>query len=343
MADMDGTGRADIVGIGNDGVFVATNTGGSFSPCVPPAAVDGPQCWRSIARDTYDKNWTDEVQGVACDQSHWFFSTNSRQLKLGSTPQGIYVFKVGPKLDNQVASIAFKDLPKTFNKRDDEHWGQISYAEDRLYVAYYCYIAENEKRTAVAVFAWDGKQLAFERWILLEPISDGTSTYYPEFQCISPASDLLYSCKGGPNPGVFHAHDPSTGKVVLGKEIRFTGGEGLGLHGNGAQVDIPSEVQGACISPNGHVYMTCNVWIGDDALGKKPVACFSRSTGKLIGMIPIDCPGDFDTHELEGLCYAIVPCGTSSSTLQVVVLRNQTVEFDDLMFEELSADASDRI
>ena len=70
--------------------------------------------WSQVADRFRDDDWTDEVQGVAWDGSHWLFSANANQNKPGHDDKALYVFRGGDTLSdgNWKSRIKFTSVPR---------------------------------------------------------------------------------------------------------------------------------------------------------------------------------------------------------------------------------------
>jgi hypothetical protein len=107
------------------------------------ASMDAPTSneWSQVSDIFRDDYWTDEVQGVAWDGSHWIFSANANQLKPGYNDKAIYVFQGGATLDdnNWVSTLKYKDIPYPVSgtTESDDHWGQLCYFDGFVYVAHF--------------------------------------------------------------------------------------------------------------------------------------------------------------------------------------------------------------
>lgn len=234
-----------------------------------------PQNWQQVTDLHLDKDWTDEVQGVAHDGENWIFSCNANQSKPGHKDKSIYVFEGGkPLLNNNWKSriVYYRDVgyPIAGTTENDSHWGQLTYYNGFIYVSHFWENGARKGQGNVVVFEDKGGYLEFHKWIELGMVtpSDGGAPFFPEFQSINPWDGYFYTCRGGPNTREFYAHDPETGEWKQDKVLKFSGGEQKAIivtttpDGWGYEdviVDLPSVVQGACFSPNGHLYIACDV------------------------------------------------------------------------------------
>lgn len=309
-------------------------------------SMDSPQNWQQVSDIFRDDVWTDEVQGVAWDGANWIFSCNPPQGKPGTNHKGLYVFPGAQELGDGKwkSTLAYQDIPHPLAgiTDADEHWGQLTFFNGMVFVSHFWVGGPADGQTNVVVFIDSGGFLQFSRWIKLGQVTPpGEAPFYPEFQGINPWDGLLYSCRGGLNPRAFYAHDPQTGAWIPGKVLNFRGGENQAyfVSQNPLQVticDLPSEVQGACFSPNGHLYVSCDVRLIANSQCKA-IACFSALDGYLMHVIPL--LAEEDLQELEGMCFGSVswPDGRSAQ-IHAILLDNHLIAKDNIFFKSFSAD-----
>jgi hypothetical protein len=258
-----------------------------------PASID----WHLHEPEIHrDECWTDEVQGVAWDGSNWIFSTNANQKKPGANDKAIYVFKGRSKLkdDQWYTRIDYKNVPHPISgtHESDDHWGQLCYWNGRVYVSHWWKGGPKHGVGSVVVFNdADGLLEYSGQWIELEKPtspSDGRQGNV-EFQAINPWDGMLYTCFGSGKIYEFFLHDIETG-AYTGKTLKFSGGEKkariLKFPEGPVDVDLPLNVAGACFSPNGHLYVACDVRLANNT-DCKAIAYFSALNGHLMGIIPV--------------------------------------------------------
>jgi hypothetical protein len=90
--------------------------------------LDTPQVWNQVSDIFLNEFWTDEVQGVAYDGNHWFFSCNANQVKPGHKEKSIYVFKCGESLKDNAwkSQFIYQDeviFPIAGTTLENSHWG----------------------------------------------------------------------------------------------------------------------------------------------------------------------------------------------------------------------------
>ena len=293
-----------------------------------PAAAG--RSWQQVSDDHLDKYWTDEVQGVAFDGENWIFSCDARQSKPGHNDKAIYVFKGGQPLNdgNWICMIAYKDIPHPIGglHESDDHWGQLTCYNGFVYVSHFWEGGSKKGQTNVVVFKNNSGYLEYDRWIALEAVNSS----YPEFQAINPWDGMLYTCFGGGDVSEFFLHDPDTGAWTR-KTFPLGGGGGW----------LPRKVQGACFSPNGHLYVAVDSrfpppWDKEC----KWIFYYSALNGTYLGEIPVIATGD--NHELEGICYGNVswPDGRTAQ-IHAVLLENRDVALDNIWFKSFSTSQPD--
>lgn len=294
------------------------------------ASMDFPssQSWSQVSDIFRDDDWTDEVQGVAWDGSRWIFSANANQLKPGHNDKAIYVFEGGKTLadGNWLSRLNFKDVPHPASgtTESDDHWGQVCFFDGLVHISHFW----NSPKHGASVFVFKDKNgvLQFSRWIELDEPASPTDGRHEkaEFQAINPWDGALYTCFGSGDIHEFFIHDPNSGKWT-GKTLKF---------------DAPvTQVQGACFSPNGHLYIASNRRFPTDTR-YQTIWYYSALNGHRLGAIPV--LAEEDDQELEGICFAdvSVPDGRRAQ-IHAVLLENRNVALDNLFFKSFaSAEAS---
>ncbi len=295
-----------------------------------------------IFRDDY---WTDEVQGVAWDGSHWLFSTNASQKKPDVKDKAIYVFSGNAKSlgddkwlsrldlgdDKWFSMLKYKNISPPISGIDesDHHWGQLCYWNGRVYASHWWQSGPKHGLGNVVVFNdADGVLEYSGHWIELEKAKSPTNGRQDnvEFQAINPWDGFLYTCFRGGTIYEFFLHDIETGNYT-GKTLKF---------------DTPiSEVQGACFSPNGHLYIASNSHPPGDG-NHQTIWCYSALNGHRFGFIPV--LAEEDNQELEGICYANVQFSggkndRKDAQIHAILLENPwgEVALDNIYFKSFSS------
>jgi hypothetical protein len=291
------------------------------------ASMDAPtsQEWPQVAETFRDDDWTDEVQGVAWDGSHWVFSANANQMKPGHNDKAVYVFKGGDSLaDNNWLSLKkYKDVPHPMSgtTESDDHWGQLCSFGGYVYIAHFWAGGPNHG-ASVVVFANTNGTLEFSKWIKLEEPTSPTDGRHQmaEFQALNPWDGLFYTCFGSGDIHEFFIHDAHTGQWT----------------GRTLKLSTPvSQVQGACFSPNGHLYIATNAKLPSDSR-YQTIWYYSALNGHQFGVIPV--LAEEDNQELEGICFANVTVpGGKSAQIHAVLLENQTVALDNIFFKSFGS------
>jgi hypothetical protein len=284
--------------------------------------------WEQVSDIYRDDFWTDEIQGVAWTGSHWIFCANARQAKPDSEDKALYAFAGGGDLgDGEWSSrIKFKDVPHPLSgmTESDDHWGQLTYNEGSVYVAHFWEEGPKKNFASAVAFKSVGGSLEFERWIELEqpPSPDNGEPQRVEFQGINPWDGLLYTY----GAGHFFMHDPGNGDFT-GKMLKLK---------------VPVErIQGACFSPNGHLYIVSNATLpGDERF--QTIWYYSALNGHRFDVIPVLADGMMPYHELEGVCFADVSvAGGRRAQIHTVLLENPDVSLDNIYFKAFSSSKPD--
>jgi hypothetical protein len=285
--------------------------------------------WAQVADVFRDEYWTDEVQGVAWDGSNWIFSTNANQKKPSCNDKAIYVFPGGSPLKDNTwsAMLAYKDILHPFAglHESDDHWGQLTFYDGHVYVAHFWDDDGQSPRIGyanVVVFKTDRTSIEFIKWIELDRPTSPTDgkVARAEFQGINPWDGMFYTCFGDGEIHEFFLHDANSG--------RFTG--------RVLKLNPPvTEVQGACFSPNGHLYIASNAK-APDGDQYQTIWVYSPLNGHRFGHIKVLAEGGGD--ELEGICYAPVawPDGRRAQ-IHAVLLENRETALDNIFFKSFSA------
>lgn len=288
------------------------------------AAMHAPLEWQQVAESWIDENWPDECQGVACDGVHWFFTANN--------PKVVYVFRVGLPLTDENILHTFRFADHVPYPQYLYHIGQLTLHQGCLYVSHY---DERARWSSIFVLRIEGHELHYEHTIEAErPISihDGKPSF-PQFQCVAPWENVFYTAIGWDFTSEFYLHDLTTGKWT-GRVLRFKGMPATFPRHYPAQRGIGytlDTVQGACVSPEGHLYISAENRLVD-APAYKAIWVFSVLNGQYQGHIPI--LAENDDQEPEGICWADVPTNGSVASLHVVLLENRYFNRDNVFFKQ---------
>ncbi len=303
-------------------------------------SMEAPQNWQQIWPEVKLEHqaWTDEVQGVGWDGANWIFSCNANQTKIGEYDKSIFVFPGGKPLkdDNWTCRVAYKDVPHPLagTHESDDHWGQLTCYNGFVYVSHFWEGGQNAFKNVVIFKNNDGFLQYYKPWIQLPIVtSSDNRNESPEFQAINPWDGKFYTCLGGDGPvHEFFIHDPDTGEWKDGKTLKLSGYK-------------PCRVQGACFSPNGHLYVAVNQRFSNWGREYKWIFYYSAWTGVFLGKIPVLAEDTAENaQELEGLCYGDCywPDGRRGQ-IHVVLLENSTVWKDNIFFKSFSADLPDSV
>lgn len=320
------------IGIGRSKPFSMRADLQSFPPSLRQliAATQNPGGWRQVSDIARDQSWTDEVQGVAHDGANWLFSCNARQTKPGHRDKALYAFPAVSQLkDGDWAHelVYWRDVPTPVAATEsDHHWGQLTAFAGQVFVSHFFEDDKPRDGKNVVVFDNEGGALKLNRWVRIGGVkgSDGR-TGVPEFQAINPWDGQLYTCFGGDEMvPEFFIHDIASG-LWTNRVLKL---QGL----------LPCNVQGACFSGNGHLFVAVDrrFYFPLDGVHKY-IFCYSALNGQLLSTIPV--VAEQDGQELEGVCVAAVswPDGRQAQ-VHAVLLENHDVALDNMFFKSFCAD-----
>ncbi len=321
------------IGIDRSQPFSITKDLQSFPPSIRQiiAATHDPGGWRQVNEVSRDELWTDEVQGVAYDGAHWLFSCNANQSKPGARDKALYTFPAVSKLKDGEWSnelVYWRDVPTDIgvtSHESDHHWGQLTAFSGQIFVSHFWQDDKPVPGKSVVVFDNNNGALTLNRWIHLTEAtaSDGTKQI-PEFQAINPWDGNLYCSFGGDDP-VHELFIYDMQGSLLPKTFKFQG-------------VLPSNIQGACFSENGHLFVAVDrrYFFGADG-AYKHILCYSALNGHFLSNISVLAA--LDGQELEGICVAAAtwPDGRQAQ-VHAVLLENHDVAKDNLFFKSFCAD-----
>lgn len=275
--------------------------------------------WDQVSDIFRDETWTEEVQGVAWNGSHWIFSANANQIKTLSDDKAIYVFAAGSTLsdDEWATRIKYHQVPHPIagTSESDCHWGQVTYYDGFVYVAHFWELDNRRDKSSIVVFRSDGAELTFHEWIELSPPPGGGRV---EFQTINPWDGLFYTYRGGH----FFKYD---------RQGNYTGEKLI-------PDPLVHAVQGACFSPNGHLYVASNETLPDNE-DYQTIHYYSALNGHRLGIIPVPAFEHYKHDELEGICYADVGFRNGrQAQIHAILLENPFNEnaLDNIFFKSFA-------
>jgi hypothetical protein len=284
-----------------------------------------------------DETWTEECQGLACDGIRVYFSSHltdaARTWKLGAPESAVHVFKLPSKYHDEDIEHSFylKDLVSAEFQLD--HVGQICLFGHYLYISHFNADGSQIIKLRVA----DGI-ITFDKWISLTtndpstmPISHSGRQGRVEFQAINPWNSCMYTCFGDGDIDELFCHDLEGHWLGKGESIQLS--------------PAVRAVQGACFSPNGHIYISCN-----DPLGLNPeyaaISCHYALNGVQFDIIPVLAESkSHPIDELEGLCYAgLKRLSGQRMQIHVVLLEcTQTAALDNIFLKSFSSPIPDLV
>jgi hypothetical protein len=298
----------------------------SFRQAMASMSAPGSEAWSQVSDIFRDDDWTDEIQGVAWDGSHWIFSANANQDKPGHNDKAIYSFKGGATLadDAWASMVKYKDVPHPISglHESDDHWGQVTFFEGSIFVAHFWEGGQKPNANVVVFDDADG-MVSYNRWIELDLPTSPTDGRHAraEFQAINPWDGLFYTCFGDGDIHEFFMHDPESGNWT-GKTLKLN--------------PPVTQVQGACFSPNGHLYISTNAPLPSDD-DYQTIRYYSPLNGHQFGVIPVLADQHLPDQELEGLCFAnvTVPDGQPAQ-IHAVLLENHDLAIDNIFFKSFA-------
>jgi hypothetical protein len=240
-----------------------------------------------------NEDWTEECDGVTTDGQHWFFCSSNKDLV------AIYKF-----------SSDFKHLGSALIP-DTKHVGDIDFSNGLIF-------APLDPRR-IGIFDTSPKFLRFGN---LDCAGEkaGHKGQLP-WCAINPWNGFLYSSTFD-NVDRVHAYDPSENFADPSKNFAYKGA----LHLQGPPV---GGVQGGVFSPNGHLYLTSDVYEGKNAT--QDVRGYSALNGAYLGSCHVPYKSDsLDAEEMEGLT---LWTGFPFGQVHVVILDNDALSDDDVYFK----------
>lgn len=244
----------------------------------------------------FNRDWTEECQGVTHDDSYWYLSSNHKGK------QRVYRLSLTNKVVGYVKLAG----------NGSGHIGDIDYYQGRIYCA-----MENP----IKILIIDTQ--AFNGWrpVNLTGESGGGP---PQSSCpwcaLNPWNGLLYSSNNG---------DDAPGENTL-RAYRFDSSSGNFLHLPSADITLQEKlrrIQGAVFSKNGHVLLASN--------HTNDIRCYSVLNGYFVGRASIQKDGSWNVEEevegltiWEGLSYDGTP-----THVHVILLDNDAPDDDDIYFK----------
>jgi hypothetical protein len=315
--------------------------------------MDGPKDsdWRQVMDiPLKTTDWTQKCNGVVFDGQYWVFTSNGSAIPLlgeieesvkdpiagtvgdlldvpvGFVPRALYVFPNSTNLNK----AHFKDSNKKSwfvfrNKHISnpvglDHIGQVSFYEGLFYVSHF-----NNLGTQVIVLRNNHGVMEYIKCIELEKptSSDGKRTDRAEFQAINPWDGLMYSSYGSGTITELFTHELEGVNAGKLNKKRLTLRKPI--VGNNDTKEYP--VQGACFSPNGHLYIASNVKAEGDRKFQT-IYCYSALNGHCFSTIRVLAKES--SQELEGICYW-------DGKIYAVLLDTMYKEKDDIFFKAFTA------
>jgi hypothetical protein len=299
------------------------------------------------------QNWVDEVQGVTWDGANWIFSCNSAQLKPYSLDKSLFVFEGGSKLYDSEwkQQVVYYKLAHPYSTDENKnHYGPPIYYNNQVFIGFF-FNDKSPHKGEKYVLRFDDVNgfLQNPYWIKIQPISNPdkpNEQIIPELVAINPWDGCMYLCLGEVNPKRAFIYDLNGN--YLKRYLTFFGGENRCAYTiltNGGIVtykyDMPSNIQGGCFTPNGHFFISCDIFVVNEGR-QKAIAYFSALNGYLMGYVRV--LAEESNQELEGMCYAAISNGDGKpSQIHAILLENNDVEVDNIFFKSFSTTRPDLI
>lgn len=242
----------------------------------------------------FNKDWTEECQGVAHDDQHWYISSNK------SGKQRVYRFSLAQQ---ELAHVKLAG-------NGSGHLGDLDYHDGRIYCAMEQPVQIVVIETPPFTGFWSAKLLG----------AQGGPP--PQNDCpwcaIHPWNGLLYSSGfGGSAPGtdVLHAYRLN----LATREFRHVPESDIHL------ASPVRRVQGAAFSDNGHVVIASD--------HTNDIRCFSTLNGAYRGRAKIQKDGG-SGEEVEGITiWESVTYDGQATQVHVMLLDNDWPDSDDIYFK----------
>lgn len=254
----------------------------------------------------YNKNWTEECQGVTHDSTHWYLSSNH------DGKQRVYKFSLANDVVSHVKLAG----------NGSGHLGDIDYHNGRIY----CAMEQPIKIVVIDTPPFTGWWTAelvganggappqdANPWCAIHPWNG--LLYSSNFGGGSPGEDTLRAYRFEPNPNRF-VHEPSA-DIVLEEGVR--------------------RIQGAVFSKNGHVLIASDQT--DD------IRCYSTLNGAYRGRAKIQKDGSWNVaEEVEGITiWEGIAYDGVDTHVHVILLDNDGLSKDDVYFKHYRVPASQHL
>ncbi|QSQ24698.1 hypothetical protein JY651_07045 [Pyxidicoccus parkwayensis] len=271
--------------------------------------------WEAIPGTEQDKDWTEEIQGVAFAHNRWFYVSNA------SDAPRLYVFD-GPS-GQKIKSWNIKNVPAPnppIPGFSMYHFGAIAIDGNFIYIDHWC-----DAGGQILVFEGDGATLNFVKWIPLENVNGRVGMVAINF-----AQRMVVTAGGAKNIDRVYLHSLDTGRFAQ-KTLMLN-----------PRISDDCYVQGGFWSPNNHLYISSGQGgFFDSAKGYQYIYCYSPLNGQRLGTIPVRSAAG--RQELEGCCYAAVTRNGQQVYFHAVLLENEETAKDDIFLKSFSADLPELI
>ncbi|QRR00216.1 hypothetical protein [Dyadobacter sandarakinus] len=265
--------------------------------------------WEDIPGVELDKDWTDEIQGCAAANNHWYLVSNK-----ADSPR-LLVFN-GKSI---VKSYNLSSVPKpSIPGFEFYHFGSILINGQSIYIDHW----DGTTGGHIMEFRGDGlSNLSFVRWIPLGLVHGRVGMLAIDFE-----QQVVVTSGGEKDISKVYLHSLETGMYLEGKTLLLD-----------PPIQDGCYAQGGFWSPNNHLYISSGQGgILDQAKGHQYIYSYSPLNGKLLNTIPVTTLEG--RQELEGCCYADVTRGGKRVQIHAVLLENEPVAKDDIYIKSFTAD-----
>ncbi len=289
-----------------------------------------------------DSDWTEELQGVACDGANWFYSSGGSKavggLHIGRSPLAIMTFPFASTGRNDgdwshrftVAEVGATSInakvPVGGSRQPPgiDHLGGIECFDGQLFADHFI-----GNQCHILVLDNAGGALSFNHWIPLE-CPPGVERL--GMVAINHANRTFITCDGEQDVSRMFVND------FNGMLVRRANGQPreLTLHPG---IKDGCYVQGGGLSGRGHLYVASGK---EEAGGQfQMIYIYSVLTGRLLGVVFVLAQNS--NQEMEGMCLAPVTVGGVASHLHVILLENMTAPKDNVFAKRFTAAQPDLI
>jgi hypothetical protein len=293
-----------------------------------------PTGFQQLTECSIHQDWTNQVEGVGWDGSHWLFTSNGSQPvgggALGSSPKAIYVFSPNTDFNDghELFTFTIANVSSSFfggsggfqlaipgEPGFGYHIGALFCVGSKVFVDHF----DTNMDSVTLVLDNDNGALSFSHWIPLDQVQ-GQRVGLAAVNIFS--GTLLTTFGGGTISQVF-SHDMN-GKLLPDKVLNLT-------------TPMPSTgwVQGGAVTPEGHLYLS---WGEPGDTPYQYIYCYSLLNGNLLAQIPV--LAEESTQEMQGMCYGPMIRNGQKVEIHTVLLDQHTLSKDGIFLKSFGATES---